>query len=323
MLPKPKRVGELQELIERVNQDIRASQSKAKAYFEHGKVHAQKLNVYFSSLFGTNKNRLNSYLKTQPVSTFAGWDTDHWKQWDLASAREETFIRIGDLIEPRTNGNFFIPAYIPFIGQGKTIIVKSSKNPGQGAALLQSLLVRTALMLPHQSRYTLIDPAGAGIAFPMRRYLPLVQDSTGDVRRDLDQVIVTIQRIIETYLDASITSFERVPQEIRINERFSFVFAADFPNQYDRRAIEALQSISNTGTVAGTYLFLYYNPKYELPRDMSMDGFKNAFYVDLDNEVSYTNLDLRLKFDSAPHADLQSQLFQKLKEARPPERILD
>lgn len=323
MLPKPKRVGELQGIIERLLQDIRVSQSNAKAYFEHAKVHAQKLNAYFSPLFESNHNRLHSYLKSEPVSTFAGWDSEHWQQWDVLSAKEETFIRIGDLIEPRTNGEFFIPAYIPFIGQGKTIIIKSSNNSSQGAALLQSLLVRTALMLPHQSRYTLIDPAGAGIAFPMRRYLPLVQDSTGDVRRDLDQVVVNIQRIIETYLDASITSFERVPQEIRINERFSFVFAADFPNQYDRRAIEALQSISNTGAVAGTYLFIHYNSKHELPRDMSMDGFKNSFYIDLDNEISYTNLDLHLKIDSAPNADLQSQLFQKLKDAKPPERILD
>ncbi len=157
----------------------------------------------------------------------------------------------------------------------------------------------------------------------MRRYLPLVQDSTGDVRRDLDQVTVSIQRIIETYLDASITSFERVPQEIRINERYSFVFAADFPNQYDRRAIEALQTIANTGTVAGTYLFVHHNTNYELPRDMNMDGFKSAFYVDADDGSSFTSLNLALKLDTAPPADVQSQLFQRLKDSKPPERILD
>ena len=200
----------------------------------------------------------------------------------MNTAREETRIRIGDLIESRSNEDFVIPAYIPFIGQGKTVIIKSGRNPERGASLLQSLAIRSALMLPHQARYTLLDPAGAGIAFPMRRYLPQVQENTADIRRDLDQVTANIQHIIEMYLDASITSFESVPQEIRINERFSFVFAADFPNQYDRRAIEALQNIANTGTVAGTYVFIHYNPNYELPRDMSMDGFKNAFIVDID-----------------------------------------
>ena len=139
----------------------------------------------------------------------------------------------------------------------------------------------------------------------------------------LDQVIVSIQRIIETYLDASITSFERVPPEIRINERFHFIFAADFPNQYDRRAIEALQSIGNTGPAAGTYLFIHYNQDYELPREMSMDGFKNAFYVNPEDGGDFTSLNLQIKTDAAPSADLQAQLFQKLKEAKPPERILD
>jgi S-DNA-T family DNA segregation ATPase FtsK/SpoIIIE len=323
MLPKPKRVGELQILIEKLNRDIRESQSKAKAYYEHGKRYAQRLGEYFNPLLGASNNRLKILLTSEPVSTFAGWGNERWQTWDVISAREESVIRIGDLTEPRTNGGFFIPAYIPFIGQGKTVIIKSGKNPTQGAALLQSLIVRTALMLPHQTRFTLLDPAGAGIAFPMRRYLPQVQDSTGDVRRDLDQVVVSIQRIIETYLDASITSFERVPQEIRINERFSFVFAADFPNQYDRRAIEALQSIGNTGPAAGTYLFIHHNQNYELPRDMSMDGFKNAFYVEAEDGGTFTKLNLKAKIDSAPSADLQAQLFQKLKDAKPPERILD
>jgi DNA segregation ATPase FtsK/SpoIIIE, S-DNA-T family len=279
MRPLPENIDKLQDLIRNLNQDIQASQAKAKAYFEHGKANSQKLSQYFTPLLEANQRQLSSYLETVPTSTFAGWESDSWRQWDVTSAREETYIRIGDLIEPRTNGDFFIPAYIPFIGQGKTVIIRGGKDPALGAALLQSLVIRTALMLPHQSRYTLLDPAGAGIAFPMRRYLPLVQENSGDERRDLDQVSTNIQRIIETYLDASITSFERVPQEIRVNERFSFVFAADFPNQYDRRAIEGMQSVGNKGTAAGTYLFIHYNTNHELPRDISMDGFKNAFYV--------------------------------------------
>lgn len=323
MLPKPKRIEELQNLIDQLSLDMHESQSKAQAYFEHGKRFAQKLDEHFNLLLRANHSRLETLLGKDPLSTFSGWNDERWQDWDVSSAKEETFIRIGDLTEQRTNGRFFIPAYIPFIGRGKTIIIRSNDNPAQGANLLQSFVVRTALMLPHQARYTLLDPARAGIAFPMRRYLPQVQENTGDVRRDLDQVIVNIQRVIESYLDPSITSFERVPPEIRINERFSFVFAADFPNQYDRRAIEALQTIGNTGPVAGTYLFIHYDQNYELPRDMSMEGFKNAFYVEMDESGTFTKLNLKTKIDSAPSADLQAQLFQKLKDAKPPERILD
>jgi len=324
MLPKPKRIGELQALIEKLNQEIQETQSKAKAYFEHGRRYTQKLEEYSAPMLEANSKKLRNLLANQPVTTLAGWNDKNWQAWDVSTAREEAFIRIGELVETRADDGFLMPAYVPFIGRGKTIILKSGGNSvGEGVALLQSLLVRTALMLPHQARYTLLDPAGNGIAFPMRRYLPQVQESTGDVRRDLDQVTVQIQRIIETYLDASITSFEHVPPEIRINEKFQFVFAADFPNQYDRRAIEALQSIGNTGPAAGVYLFIHYNQNYELPRDISMDGFKNAFHVDAENGGRFTKLNLRSQIDSAPPADLQAQLFQKLKDSKPPERILD
>lgn len=323
MFSEPKRVGELQLLIEQLNQRIRDSKSQAKGYVVHGRLYGARIREYYSPSFNENNNRLENYLAKEHAPTFAGWNNDRWRSWIVGSSKEEAVIRIGDLTESRSDENFRIPAYIPFIGQGKSIIIKSGKDPAKGLALLQSLVVRTAAMLPHQSRYVLFDPAGAGIAFPMRRYLPMVQDSTGDVRRDLDQVAVNIQRIIETYLDASITSFERVPQDIRINERYSFVFAADFPNQYDRRAIEALQTIANTGTVAGTYLFIHHNTNYELPRDMNIEGFKNAFYVDTEGGSSYTGLNLALRLDTTPPADMQAQLFQKLRDSKPPERILD
>lgn len=324
MPSKNKRIIELQSLIDKLNQIIRETQPRIKAYLEHGKRHAGNLGEYFGPLLEANAHRLKTLLDDQPISTIGGWDNRQWQGWDASTTTAESVIRIGDLTETRIKNGLVMPAFVPFIGQGKTIIIRSNNNTvNQGAALLQSLVVRTALMLPHQVRYTLLDPAGNGIAFPMRRYLPQVQESLGDVRRDLDQVIINIQRIIETYLDASITSFERVPQEIRINEKFHFVFAADFPNQYDRRAIEALQSVGNTGPSAGTYLFVHYNQNHELPRDMSMDGFKNAFYVDAEDNKNYTHLNLGIKIDPAPSAESQATLFQKLKGAKPPERILD
>lgn len=318
------RISELEAHIASLNQKIKDNDSQAKALKDYGQLSAGKLNKYFSSLLNTNSQRFTELLAGYPLTSASGWDEPQWQSWDPSASASESFIRVGDLIEQRPNGGLRIPGYIPFIGQNKTIIIHSSGTTiEQGAALMQSLIVRTALMLPHQARYTLLDPAGNGIAFPMRRFLPLVQEYSGDVRRDLDQVIVKIQQIIETYLDASITSFEAIPMDLRINERFQFVFAADFPNRYDRRAIEALQSIGNTGPVAGTYVFIHHNRNYELPRDMSMDGFKNAFYVNVEGNGSMPPLNLSLKVDGAPVADLQSVVFQKLSSAKPPERILD
>lgn len=136
---------------------------------------------------------------------------------------------------------------------------------------------------------------------------------------------VNIKRIISTYLDAGADSFELLPEDIRVNERLEFVFAANFPREYDRRAIDALYSIGRTGPKAGKYLILHFNQSQALPRDMSMDGFENAAYINLSS--GYGRLDptaCQLKFvpDRAPSAHLQTELFVKLSKAKPPQRDL-
>jgi DNA segregation ATPase FtsK/SpoIIIE, S-DNA-T family len=316
------RISELEARINGLNDQIRTSESVAKALHNQGQRSAGKLNEYFTNVLNLNSQKFAELLAERPLPSVAGWDASGWHSWEASDSREESVIRAGDLLEQRSNGSFRVPGYIPFIGLNKTIVI-SGRNAEQAGALMQSLIVRTALMLPHQARYTLLDPAGNGIAFPMRRFLPHVQEHTGDLRRDLDQVIGQIQRVIETYLDATTTSFEAVPHEIRINERFQFVFAAEFPDRYDRRAIEALQSIANTGPVAGTYVFIHHNRNHELPRDMGMDGFKNAFTIDADDPTTFSNLRLALAPDGPPAADLQTLVFKRLGEARPPERIIE
>lgn len=316
------RIAELETQINTLADQIRENESIAKALHLQGQRSAGKLEDYFGNILKSSSQGFVDLLADRPLPSVAGWNEPGWQSWNAGDSRDESIIRAGNLHEKRSNGSFSIPGYLPFIGLNKTVII-SSRNVEQAAALMQSLIIRTALMLPHQARYTLLDPAGHGIAFPMRRFLPHVQEHTGDVRRDLDHVIAQIQRVIETYLDAATTSFEAVPHEIRINERFQFVFAAEFPDRYDRRAIEALQSIANTGPVAGTYVFIHHNRNHELPRDMGMDGFKNAFTVDLDNAGTFTQLQLALTADGPPAAELQTVVFKKLGEARPPERIIE
>ncbi len=316
------RISELEARIAGLGDQIRETESIAKALHAQGQRSATRLKEYFGTVLNGSSQKFAALLADRPLPSVAGWGEQGWQSWEAGDSRDESVIRAGDLVEKRSNGSFRVPGYVPFIGLNKTIIISGGKAE-QAAALMQSLIVRTALMLPHQARYTLLDPAGNGIAFPMRRFLPHVQEHTGDVRRDLDQVIVQIQRVIETYLDATTTSFEAVPHEIRINERFQFVFAAQFPDHYDRRAIEALQSIANTGPVAGTYVFIHHNRSHELPRDMGMDGFKNAFTIDVDDASTSTQLQLALTADGPPTADLQTLVFKKLGEAKPPERIIE
>jgi DNA segregation ATPase FtsK/SpoIIIE, S-DNA-T family len=318
-------IPELEAIIQQLQQELAEAQIKARSFFQHGKLYAQKLQDHFTPLLTSNHARLQALTAQWSVASKADWSSNLWQDWEPQSVDQWQWLRYGSLLEQRSDNDFSFPAYAPFIGENKTIIIKSEKGAAKlGEALLQSLLVRTALMLPHQASYTLLDPAGNGTAFPMRKFLPQVRPNSDDVRRDLDQVIAEIRRIIETYLDASVTSFELIPEDIRVNERFHFVFAADFPNKYDRRAIEALQSIGNTGPRAGTYLFIHYNQEYELPRDMGLDGFKNIFYLDAAaKSTTVDKLDFKLTPDSTPPAPLQEQLFAKLSAATPVERKLD
>ncbi len=320
------KISDLQLAIQHLGDQISASRTKAQSLIQHARSQALKLSDYFEPDLAANDAKLKELIATLSTASKAPWANSAWESWEAIPTSELAFIRYGDMVEQRSKDRLLLPAYAPFIGKNNTIIIRSKGESVElGRALLQSLLVRTALMLPHQASYTLLDPAGNGMAFPMRRYLPQVRQSGDDVRRDLDQVTAEIRRIIETYLDASITSFEMVSEDLRINERFHFVFAADFPNKYDRRAIEALQSIGNTGPRAGVYLFIHLNEDYEMPRDLGMDGFKNTFYIGAGPNQFTTSgrITFGVRPDAPPPATLQDHVFAKLSAATPVERKLD
>lgn len=314
------RIANLQQQIHTRRQELHDKQVHFQALVQHGQKYSQQLDKYYASLFKANKQEMQQHFNKYPPQIVAGWNSEQWRSWGTNDTGEERTIRIGDMVEQQANG-LCLPGYAPFIGQGKTIIIRSTET-AQGLSLLQSLVVRTAALLPHRSRYTLLDPAGNGQAFLMRRYLPQVRQSSSDVRQDLAHVITDIQRIKETYLDTAIHSFELVPQEMRLNERFQFVFAANFPEGYDRRSIEMLQIIGNTGTAAGVYLFIQQDLNYELYRDVSMNGFKNAFYIDMPNSITVAGRTLHFQADGTPPVDVQGRLFKAIAEAKAPGTIL-
>lgn len=321
MLVKQDRLRELRQLITTLREKQQAHRARLMGLSNHVRNMGGNITTFFHPKFVNNASQISQIMAEIPVPARAGWDDPLWQTWTVSNPASLKTIRMGSLRHNRANESLVIPALVPFIGANQTYIIRS-KDPERGLKLLQSLVVRTALLLPHQTRYTLLDPAGAGIAYPMRRLMPMVAENTPDIRRDLESVLANIQRVIESYLDASIRSFEEVPDEIRSNERYSFVFAANFPNQYDRRAIEALMQIGNTGPAAGTYTFIHVNDSYELPRDLSYTSFKNAVEINLDSDKTLTALGMKFIPDADPPAETQSTLLQKLRDAKPPERSL-
>lgn len=272
---------------------------------------------HFSSQLQQNAEDFSQALKGYAPASQAGWADPAWSSWTPVMHERMGEIRVGELRSD--DGGIVVPVFVPFIGRGRSVVIlgKGAQNE-QAISLMQSLVVRTALSLPHQAQYTLLDPAGSGMAFPMRRMLPRVSDSSAELRQELDDILANIQRIISEYLDSSVRSFDQLPAEIRINEPYHLIFAADFPNHYDRRAIEALQHIATTGPAAGTYVFLHHNQDYPLPRDLSLNGFENAFVV-ATNMSSYTDLHLESHFDGAPPSQQQATLLEAVRNAKPPD----
>lgn len=323
-----RKIDKLQERIAINEREIQAAVRQSQLLFKHGKNNAERVNDFFSPQLQATQKQAESLL-VENITCCSSWERQEWQSWQPTEALLEETIRIGEYRESFTDraSNFTIPHYAPLIGRNACLIIRSDDRTVDTAiGLLQSLAVRIALLLPHASRYTLLDPVGGGAAFPMQRYLPYVRESGDDIRRDLDGVSRDIQQIIATYLDAIANSFELLPDDIRSNERLEFILAANFPKRYDRRAIEALQSIAITGPKAGKYLILHYNQSIDLPRDMSMDDFENAAYIDLTQGYGgIPNNTCRLTFipDAAPSPNLQAELFTKLSQAKPPQRNLD
>lgn len=320
MFGSAQRIAEVEKRIAILQEQRQRQQADARATAEYGQRNAQQVEQFFRWAFADHRKKAELQLAALPPQTVCSWQDPRWSQWNLNQTGAEPVIRIGELADPRST-DFAIPAYVPFIGGKRTIIIRTNGTTAdRGISLLQSLVARTSAMLPHQSAYTLLDPAAMGIHFPMRRNLRRVRDPSNDVRRDLGTVIEDIQRIIAQYLHSTADSFERVPEELREGEPFQFVFAADFPNQFDRGAIEALQSIANNGVAAGVYLFIHYNTDHVLPRDMSMDSFKNAHYLDVALPGSVSVQGLTLTYDTVPSASVQDQLFAKIAKAEPTDR---
>lgn len=318
--------------IEALRQEIRDLEAQidlvtgqANQLINYGRTHTKNIQPFFEAQLHEQHQKVQSQLQTFDQVHAADWIAEHWQQWNAQTANPYSILRYGRLIENKLNQQFSIPAFAPFIGTNSSIIIQTSgeQTYEQGKQLLQSLLIRTALMLPHQASYSLLDPAGNGQAYPMRRQLPNVMSNSDDVARDLDHVINEIRRKIETYLDAEVRSFEQIPHEIRINEQYHFVFAANFPNKYDRRAIEKLQSAAITGPQAGCYVFIHHNQAYELPRDLSMDGFSNAFWIDLNQkQLDLHAIPYSIQHDPAPSAEVQKLVFERLSNTKPSDSII-
>ena len=310
------------ELTERLDE----ASAEAAALLQHGRHNGERLAQHYQGQFDRLDQDLDEALRRMPVPLRARWNSPDWTPWIPVGLLEYPLLRVGELEETRASPQpWSVPAFSPFIGRGAAVVLRTdARSAAAGAALLQSLVVRTAVMLPHQVRYTLVDPSGGGHAFPMRKLLqPHVRENSGYTDRDLRDVAADIRRVIDNYLDPIHSSFEQLPREDRAGERFQFVFAADFPHGYDREDVSQLLFIGNNGPKAGVYLFLHHNTAHPLPSEQTLGELRNAAVIDLAGAPPTGVEGFGLRPDGAPPANVQQRLFETLQQNRPPEPVVD
>ena len=315
---KAKKIAALTHDVEKRKRDLEAARDAMSRCEQRGLIAAAEVRRSLRRQLDESKTAVGHIEQFGAPESQMPWELARWKSWSASGEVAADELRIGTLGEGVSGDVLDAPLMVPFIGGGRPIVLASQGEDQhrQAAALMQSLVIRTMTMFPQQARYTLLDPAGNGLAFPMARKVPRASVGTGDVRRDLDEVTREIQRIVRTYLDPSRPTFEDLPDEMRSAEDYHFVFVADFPNGYDLRAIEALQTVARTGTKAGVYVIAHVNKDCERRAlgDIDRYGLENALVVDMaDTQVQFGDVGGTLVFDEAPSASLQDAIFTRLK----------
>ena len=319
---KGKKIGAAKNELQEAQVELETLRSTLALHEQQGLVAAAALRIQHEQQLAESKAALAQTNTPAFPENLSAWELDRWQDWVPALETASDELRVGAFCEAPDDEMLDVPLVIPFIGGGRPIVLASQgdEQHRRASALLQSLVIRTMAMFPQQVRYTLLDPAGNGLSFPMARNVPGGSAGTGDVRRDLDEVTREIQRIVRTYLDPSRPTFEDIPSDMRSAEKYHFVFVADFPNGYDLRAAEALQTIARTGTKAGVYVIAHINKDRQRASlgDIDRYGLEEALVVDMGaTDVDFGDTHGRLVFDEAPSASLQELIFSRLKAVPP------
>lgn len=251
---------------------------------------------------------------------YSSWESNVWKAWKPTGLSLPTAIRLGDIVHDDEFGSIplQIPALLNLVQGANVNIVESTREElSQSIAVMHTLILRLASTMPHHSKFTLLDPAGLGKSFPMRRLLPGVRKTTEDPWDAIRGVLQDIQRINETVLDMHAEEFSELPEDVRVNEKFEFIFAANFPEGYDRRSIDGLKTIAATGPTSGKYLFIQLNQDSDFPRDFNLNEFGEIQYIPTE---SYSlNNTSELVLDRPPSANFVKSITETLSQMKPPE----
>ena len=217
----------------------------------------------------------------------------------------------------RERPEILVPAYLPFFRYQHAIIIDvNDETEEKGHSLMKAIIERVYTIIPHYSRFTLIDPVTNDAAFPMSRDIETRQQES-DIYHLLEAVVSDAKQITGSAALTKDDYFGARADTITMNEKFEIVCAANFPNKsgYDSRTINKLVNLGNSGYISGKFLIIVNNidKKDELPRDISMSKFEEAIHIDL-TTTNHFNDGLRLDINSTvifiPEEDCKPEIWR-------------
>jgi DNA segregation ATPase FtsK/SpoIIIE, S-DNA-T family len=232
-------------------------------------------------------DELRRAMERRAGAVLFGWNDQLWQTFAGPPPDAVlTEIRIGRYREVKHLSGEGGPPDIPFLiplleAAGPLVLQCDEKSKPIARTILQGLLLRTAIAMPSQARFTLLDPAGLGAAYPFRGFIGRVRQAGRTAADELAEVLDDIRRINERVIGQA-ERFIELTADQRAGEAFEIVAAADFPKAYakDPRAIEHLVRIGVSGPRAGRHLILEWDSQAPLPHDFSKDQLRNALYID-------------------------------------------
>ncbi len=231
---------------------------------------------------------LNDDIQQPFFCNDTAWDT-YKPIIDISAASFPDRILVGKWVDRKfingANPEIVVPAYIPFFRDQHAIIIDVDNNTEEkGLALMKSIIERIYTIIPHYTKFTLIDPVTNGAVFPMKRDIDFRQQDS-DIYHLLDAIVADSAQITMAAALTREDYFGARVESITMNEKFEIICAANFPHKtgYDSRTIDRLVNLGNIGYVSGKYLIIVNNvqKEEELPRDFNMKKFENAIHIDM------------------------------------------
>jgi hypothetical protein len=259
--------------------------------------------------------RLSEQAQRETGPLWLSWESPQWAHYGQSRTGVMTHVRTGTLRDeellPQEGQRADLAAFVPlFAGSGPLVVLGDLRTRDLARSVMRSLVLRVALGMPADTRFTLIDTLGLGAAFPFRGDLAgRVRPSGHTMADELGEVIEDIRRVNERVLGAA-ARFAELPSEQRAGESFELIAVADFPKACvkDPRAVELLVRIARAGTRAGRHLLLEVNLDASMPHGFQMSELEPAVFIDVRTGVPGAGGEIEL--DVPPPPARQQELLQ-------------